>query len=197
MTDLLPWCVARLALLSPPGGSVDRRGRSILKIAVEEIPDPVRLIRVQVNGRQVAEETPDTGSGGLAAGERILMVPLAKGSNEIRVTLTNAIGERAETLMLTHEGEGDLDRRGTLHILAIGVNDYKGLGTLCGDAGCDLRAPGADARKFADSVEERLGPDHLSIVKRVLVNGGDAKDAPTASNIIDAVELLRHTRETD
>ncbi|HSR81423.1 MAG TPA: hypothetical protein VLL28_11645 [Hyphomicrobiaceae bacterium] len=101
-----------------------------MKIAVEELPDPVRLIRVQVNGRQVAEETPDTGSGRMAAGEHIIMVPLAKGSNEIRATLTNAIGEKAETLMLTHEGEGDLDRRGTLHILAIGVNDYKGLGLI-------------------------------------------------------------------
>ncbi|HSR81422.1 MAG TPA: hypothetical protein VLL28_11640 [Hyphomicrobiaceae bacterium] len=34
-------------------------------------------------------------------------------------------------------------------------------------------------------------------MKRVLVNGGDAKDAPTASNIIDAVELLRQAHETD
>src|SRR5262249_9717511 len=63
--------------------------------------------------------------------------------------------------------------------------------------GCDLRAPRADARKFAEAVEKRLGPDHLRIVKRVLVNGGDAKDAPTASNIIDAVELLPQARETD
>jgi WD40 repeat protein len=197
ITDLLARPVPRFAIVSPPAGSVERRGRSIVKIALEEIPDPVRLIRVQVNGRQVAEETPHTGSGGLAAGERILIVPLAKGSNEIRVTLTNAMGERAETLTLTHEGEGDLDRRGTLHILAIGVNDYKGLGNLCGNSGCDLRAPGADARTFAEAVEKRLGPDHLRIVKRVLVNGGDAKDAPTASNIIDAVELLRQARETD
>jgi uncharacterized caspase-like protein len=133
----------------------------------------------------------------MAAGEHVLLVPLAKGSNEIRVTLTNAIGERAEALTVMHEGPGDLDRRGTLHILAIGVNDYRGLGNFCGNSGCDLRAPGADARKFADTVEKYLGPGHLRILKRVLVNGGDAKDLPTASNIIDAVELLRQARETD
>src|SRR5262249_14687424 len=139
ITDLLARPVPRFAIVSPPTGSLERSGRAIVKIAVEDIPDPIRLIRVQVNGRQVADETPDTGSGGVAAGERSLMVPLAKGANEIRVTLTNAIGEKAETLTLTHEGEGDLDRRGTLHVLAIGVNDYKGLGNLCGNSGCDLR----------------------------------------------------------
>ena len=75
-------------------------GRAIVRIAVEATPDPVRLIRVQVNGRQVAEDTPDVDSGGFGASERLLSVPLAKGRNEIRVTLTNAIGEKAETLTL-------------------------------------------------------------------------------------------------
>ncbi len=197
IADLLARPVPRFAIVSPSAGSVERGGRAIVKIAIEETPDPVRLIRVQVNGRLAAEETPDVGSGGIAAGERILSVPLAKGPNEIRVSLTNAIGEKAEALTLTHEGEGDLDRRGTLHILSIGVNDYKGLGNLCGNRGCDLRAPGADARKFAEAVEKRMGFGHQRIAKRVLVNGGDAKDAPTAANIIDAVELLRQAREND
>jgi hypothetical protein len=52
-------------------------------------------------------------------------------------------------------------------------------------------------RASSPAVEKRLGPDHLRIAKRVLVNGGDAKDAPTASNITDAVGLLRQARETD
>ena len=42
----------------------------------------------------------------------------------MRVTLTNAIGEKAEVLTLNHEGEGPLDKRGTLYILAIGVDKY-------------------------------------------------------------------------
>ena len=45
-----------------------------------------------------------------------------------------------------------------LHILAIGANNYKGLGNLCGNSRCDLRAPGADARQFAETMEKRLGP---------------------------------------
>jgi uncharacterized caspase-like protein len=127
----------------------------------------------------------------------VLDVPLAKGRNEVRITITNAIGETAETLAMTHEGDGDLDKRGTLHILAIGVNDYRGLGKMCGGASCNLRYSVADARVLADAVEKRLGPSHARVVKRVLVNGRGAKNAPTAANIMDALELLRQAKEND
>jgi hypothetical protein len=96
-------------------------------------------------------------------------VPLGKGRNEVRVTLTNAIGENAEKQVLTHESEGDLDKRGTLHILAIGVNDYKGLGKSCSGASCNLRYSVADAPSLGDAIEKRLGPSHARVVKRVLV----------------------------
>ena len=76
---------------------------------------------------------PDIGSGGFGPGERTLDVPLANGRNDVRITLTNAIGEKAETLTLTHEGEGALDRRGTLYVLAVGVDKYPGRGNRCGE----------------------------------------------------------------
>jgi hypothetical protein len=200
LADLLSRPVPRFRIVAPIAAAVQKGGRAAVKIAIEATPDPVRLIRVQVNGRQVAEETPAIDSGGFGAGERTLTVPLGKGSNEVRITLANAIGERAETLTLAHDGDGDLDRRGTLHILAIGVNDYKGLGNSCGEKGkdsCDLDYAGTDARKLADAVEKRLGPSHERVNKRVLVNGGKAGDAPTAAIITDAVERLRQAKETD
>ncbi len=195
--DLLARPVPRFRIVAPAAGAAQRGGHASVKVDIEATPDPVRLIRVHVNGRQVEEQTPDVGSGGFGAGERLLQVPLAKGRNEVRIALTNAIGEKAETLALVHDGEGGLDQRGTLHILAIGVNDYKGLGNACGGGSCDLKYSVADARKLAEAVEKQLGPDHVRVVKRVLVNGSDAKDVPTAGNIIDAVELLRQARETD
>ena len=197
LADLLARPVPRFRIVSPVSGSTERGGRAGVTIDIEAVPDAIRSIRVQVNGRQVQDLTPVTGSGGFGAGELPLDVPLAKGRNEVRVTLANAIGERAETLVLTHEGEGHLDKRGTLHILAIGVNEYKGLGDACGPSGCDLTYSVADARRLAGAVERRLGPSHSRVVKRLLVNGGDPKDAPTASNIIDAAELLRQAEETD
>jgi uncharacterized caspase-like protein len=176
-------------------------GRAAVRIAIAATPDPVKVIRVQVNGRQVDEVLPDTGSGGFGSGERLLDVPLASGENEVRITLTNAIGEKAETLTLNHDGNGDLDRRGVLYIIAIGVDKYPGLGNSCGDNGqasCNLRFAGADARALVDAVEARLGPAHKSIVKRVLVNDAfEAADQPTAANILDAIGRLKEATEVD
>ena len=155
---------------------------------------------MQVNGRQIKELTPEIGSGGFPAGEQLLDVPLGKGRNEIRITLTNAIGEKAETVSISHEGEGDLDKRGTLYIVAIGVDKYPGLGNTCGASGhesCDLSFAGADARALVEAVEKRLAPSHTNVVKRVLVNGGGARDSPTATNILDAIDLLKQAKETD
>jgi uncharacterized caspase-like protein len=84
--------------------------------------------------------------------------------------------------------------------LAIGVERYPGLGNTCGPDGmqsCDLRFTGADARRLADAAIARLAPMHSRVIKRVLVNGSDDNDAPTAGNILDAIALLRDTSESD
>ena len=200
LVDLLSRPVPRFKIAAPLSGTAERGGRTTVKIAIEATPDPIKAIRVQVNGRQIKELTPDIGSGGFPAGEQLLDVPLAKGRNEVRVALTNAIGEKAETVMIIHEGEGDLDKRGTLYIIGIGVDKYPGLGNTCGASGhesCDLSFAGADARVLVEAVEKRLGPTHTNVVKRVLVNGAGASDSPTTTNILDAIDLLKQAKETD
>jgi hypothetical protein len=200
LADLLARPVPRFKILSPHADEVEHGGLSVVKISVEDTPDRVKAIRVQVNGREIGDVTPDDGSGGFGAGERMLVVPLARGKNEVRITLTNAIGEKAEVLTLNHEGEGALDKRGTLYILAVGVDKYPGLGNTCGDHGdknCNLTVSGADARALVAAVEKRLGPTHDKIVKRLLINGAAGKDDPTATNIIDAIGLLQQAEETD
>jgi len=127
-------------------------------------------------------------------------VPLGKGRNDIRITLSNDIGDRAETTTLNLEGEGVLDQRGTLYILAIGVDQYPKLGQTCGASGngtCDLRYSGADARKWVEAAERRLGPSHAKVVKRTLINGANWTELPTAGNILDAIDLLKQAKETD
>jgi uncharacterized caspase-like protein len=103
-------------------------------------------------------------------------------------------------VVLTHEGDGDLDKRGTLYILAIGVDQYPKLGQTCGATGngtCDLRYSGADARKWVEAAERRLGPAHSKVVKRMLINGANWTELPTANNILDAIDLLKQAKETD
>jgi WD40 repeat protein len=199
LADLLARPVPRFRIVASAAEAIQRGGRATIRIAIEPTRDPVRAIRVQVNGRQVEDETPDIDSGGFA-GERALDVPLARGRNEVRITLTNAIGEKTEVLALNHDGEGALDKRGTLYILAIGVDKYPRLGNTCGvlgDKSCDLAVSGADARSLVAAVEERLGPAHDKIVKRLLINGVGGKDDPTAANILDAIDTLKQAEETD
>jgi WD40 repeat protein len=200
LADLLVRSVPRFKIVEPLADAVQRGGRAVVKIAIEATPDPIKAIRVQVNGREIGDITPDIGSGGFGAGERMLVVPLVRGKNEVRITLTNAVGEKAEVLTLNHEGEGALDKRGTLYLLAIGVDKYPRLGNTCGvlgDKSCNLVVSGADARSLVAAVQKRLGPAHDKIVTRLLVNGAGGKDDPTAANILDAIDTLKQAEETD
>ena len=107
LVDLLARPVPKFRIVSPAAGTSLRSGRAEVKIDVEAVRDPIKVIRVQVNGRQVDEMTPETGTGGFAAGLRTLDVPLGKGRNDIRITLSNDIGDKAETITLNQEGDGD------------------------------------------------------------------------------------------
>ncbi len=199
LADLLAKPVPRLRILSPEAGATLKNGRAQVTVELQPTADPVKLIRIQVNGRQIAEAQPED-TPGFAPGERTFEVPLAKGENKIAIAAVNDTGETVASLSLTHEGEGDLDKRGTLYILAIGVDAYKGLGNNCGEDGkqsCDLNFAGADAKAFAEAMEKRAGPLHERVVKRVLVNGAAADDAPTAANVQDALGLLRQTGRND
>jgi hypothetical protein len=62
---------------------------------------------------------------------------------------------------------------------------------------CDLTVSGAHAHALVDAVEKRLGPEHDRVVKRLLVNGAGGKDEPTVANILDAIDILKQSQETD
>jgi len=129
-------------------------------------------------------------------------VPLYSGVNDIRVVASNAGGDSAPAATdTTHNGEGALDRRGTLYVLAVGVDDYPGMPPSCGEKGresCDLRYAGADAALFAAATAERMGPQHAQAIVRLLVGPKVAaqitgahvtlsRDLPTRANILSAL----------
>ena len=190
LADLLAKPVPRFRIISPSANASLNGGTAEVEIALEATPDPVKLIRIQVNGRQITEQLPSQG-GGFASGARKFTVPLAKGVNTIRLTTVNETGETPADVTVTHEGDGELDKRGTLHILAIGVDKYPNI------PGNDLRFSGADAKAFAEAMEKRAGALHEKVVKRVLVNGAGPGDEPTAANVLNALGILRQARETD
>ena len=190
LADLLSKPVPRLRIVSPSADVSIRGGMAEVEIALDATPDPVKLIRIQVNGRQIAEQLPRQG-GGFAPGTLKFAVPLSKGANTIRLAAVNETGETSADVAVVHEGEGELDQRGTLYLLAIGVDKYPNI------PGSDLRYSGADAKAFAEAMEKRAGTMHERVVKRVLVNGAGSSDAPTAANILNALGILRQARDTD
>jgi WD40 repeat protein len=189
LADLLAKPLPRLRIASPKPNAVLAGGSVNLEILLEATRAPVKLIRIQVNGQQIVEHLPE--QAGFAPGALNFTVPLAKGRNAIRVIGIGESGETTDDIVVTHDGDGDLDKRGTLYVLAIGVDKYPNL------PGSDLRFSGADATAFAAAIEQYVGPQHEHVVSRVLVNGASAGDVPTAANILNALGMLRQSRETD
>lgn len=197
IADLLDRPPPVVRILSPANGAGVTGGTASVRFSIDPGRDPVKRFTVRVNGVQVSEQ-----SGGGIAGEIEVKVPLGKGDNRITIVAQNNIGEsKADdgTITVTHQGEGALDRRGTLHILAVGIDKYANMPKICGDTGtksCDLSYPGSDARAFEKSIRARLGAQHRNVVSKVLIDGGQTP--PTAANVRDALGSLRNTAaETD
>jgi WD40 repeat protein/uncharacterized caspase-like protein len=189
IADLLTRPVPRLRIVSPEADASVSGGHAQVTVELEATPDPVKLIRIHVNGRLIASKPPE--KDGFKPGRLTFDVPLAGGADTIAIAAENSTGETVAALSLTHKDGGDLDKPGTLYILSIGVDKYPNL------PGKDLRYAGADAKAFADAMEKRASPLHRQVIKRLLVNGGTAADAPTAANILDAFNMLRQTRGND
>lgn len=90
-------------------------------------------------------------------------VPLFQGRNTVRVVAKNEGGEsQPVTVEVFHNGDGALDQRGTLWILAVGVDDYPYLKTCLSlqqrPISCNLNFAGADAKDFAATARFAAAP---------------------------------------
>ena len=119
LSDLLAMPVPRFRIVAPAPGAALTGGSTQLELALEDTAVPVKLIRIQVNGTQVIERQ--------SSSQLKFTIPLYNGNNIIRAVAINGVGETAEQVNVTHDGEGALDKRGTLYILAIGVDKYPNL----------------------------------------------------------------------
>ncbi len=203
LADLPSRPTPHLRVVFPAADSlVKTSGSTAVKVQLGNTPDPVNRIRIQVNGRHLGDFSAEQGRGGsFPAGQVSFNVPLASGKNTITVSALNGEGwsrEQDGTLKLTNEGTGDLDKRGTLYILAIGVTKYPGLADRCKpNPDCDLTYAGEDAIAFAKVAEQRLGALHGWVARRVLAGGRKSEDAPSAANITAALEMLAHSQPRD
>jgi uncharacterized caspase-like protein len=172
------------------------RGRASIKLALAETrDDPVKAFDVYVNDVKVSAEAKREG------GDVSFDVPLGQGANRVRVvarSTSDLLGEAS--LEITQNGEGALDKRDHLFIIAVGVDKYPNMPPACGpdkNRSCDLSYAGADARSFAETIEAQMGRQHQHVVKRVLFNGAGGTLEPTRENIENAFDTLLEARDTD
>jgi WD40 repeat protein len=174
----------RLAGLAPGTQAATSPVEVVLRF--ETNADPVEDYAVLVNGRRVEQAAQRL--AGDRAHEIFLSVPLSTGRNRIEVVARNAVGEGRASLELSYSGPEDLERRDTLHILAIGVDDYPAIGQ-------NLTLAGADAKAIAARIALTAGPMHARVVTTVLAKGEPL--LPTAANIEKAMAELRSAGPRD
>lgn len=191
--DLIRRPPPRLVITSPKPFEQLTGGQAIVTVRIEATPDPVKRITVRANGRVIAEQTPDR-----AEGEFQFRVPIANGQNLITVIAGNDVGDTPAEVRVSHTGNGLLDQRGTLYVVAIGVDRYPSL--KCGpqrDQSCDLKWSSRDANVFADTISAAMGPSHTTVDLAVLSNDPGATP-PTAANVRRALSRARNlAKETD
>ena len=160
----------------------------MLTLRIEPTFDRVKRLALRVNGRNLPGEAADQIVGDIAR-----TVPLTRGLNLIAVTATNENGlETTREVTVMNEGEGLLDKRGTLHIVAIGVDDYHtSRGALA-----NLHYSSRDAEAFAAAVKNAMGPAHADTQITVLSNAGRPNERPTANAVRDVLQRARN-RATD
>lgn len=201
-----------IRIMTPEQNQTVFGGRTRISISVDGGAAAVREFELFVNGRKVkADQVPiPTDHPKPQRGWRVHMfeVPLFEGVNDVAVVAKNEFGTTpvdANVLRVKHNGEGALDVRGTLHILAIGVDDYPGLGNTCvgpngqATASCDLKFAGKDARTFAATLRAQMGPIHQRIVEHILINEPTVPGAkaPTAANIRAALAEISAANPND
>ena len=175
-------------------------GRGVVVVALARNALPVQSLSVLVNDHKV-EARPVQMPADLrldpALDYKPLEVPLYEGENVVRVVASNRIGasdqtDQALVLKIRHNGEGELDKRGTLYVLAVGVDRYPGMPPICYGPGgsCDLKFSARDAQAFAATSVDRMRGMHERVVSIELASGASPSQLPTKANIMAALQRV-------
>ncbi|MEM7426620.1 MAG: caspase family protein [Pseudomonadota bacterium] len=173
-------------VLSPSGRSPTRAVSATVRLSIGASLDPIQSFELIANGRRVNLAPVSLSDG--AAFEAALEVPLTVGRNRIEIRTLNAVGRTSTRLELTRIGGSRLKERGTLYLVAVGVDDYAHFAQ-------DLRFAGADALAFRKAMETRAGGLYKEV--RAVTIAGGAGLQPTAANIRQALQVFEKARPED
>lgn len=192
--EILKHARPRARIMSPRSGAVLDGGRVALQLDLADNADsPLQTVAIYVNETRVdgVEAT-----GGSPIGAMLKRsIPLARGPNVVRVVVTNDAGLTTEDAVeVDHPADGALDQRGTLVVVAVGVNRYPHKDAT--GFPNDLTYSVPDATKLAAVVADRLYTRHASGVE-VLKLVTDGTRPPTRANIETTLDRLRRTAAND
>ena len=191
-----------LDVVSPTARSAHTLGHVTVTLAVaDDTIDPIQSYAVTVGETRVPIKyaEPDRAAPKRPLGRAFskahrvgLQIPLAQGSNVIRISGRNAVGDSDPVeLVVEQRGEGALDTRGTLHIVAVGVDRY----ASANDVLPDLRFASADAKGLAAEIQHRFGALHNRVVTHLLV--ADGGNEPRQADIVKVLAGLKAATVND
>lgn len=131
----------------------------------------------------------------------VIEVPVAEGRNEIVITGTNEFGYLTErSVVALAKTAKQVEKKGKLYAVVIGVERYPHLGDGCNGRSCDLRYPVDDAAKFLALLSQRTAPMFNGMEALVLLNREALDEAPddaaAIASIVGADAILEPESDT-
>lgn len=197
LENLLARPAPSILITEPKQGATVTTNIIPLDVGFLSDPDKLKTLRVIVNNRNITPKHPRgflqngtfEATRGLAPAADILArtafdITLEPGANRIVVTAIDDLDKIAEVVVQIDARINPApERKGTLHIAAIGVNRYPFLPKICAgpNGSCDLKFAGADARFFSDVAGRTVGAGFNKTRLLRMVDGETME--PTARNI--------------
>jgi hypothetical protein len=188
----------------PPAGTVVTGGKGIITVAVQKSSSPptswnfkVGVLDSNQEDRTVSARPVTTPAGHPAVADDedlfAFEIPLHKGQNIVKLYASNANGDSQKwEYPIFHDGDGDLDQHGTLHVLAIGVDRYPGAAPLE-----NLNFAGRDAKAFAEVAARTMKGRNKDVDVQVLCQIDGCTAEPTYANILAALKRLSTSPDSD
>jgi uncharacterized caspase-like protein len=203
-----------VTIQNPANGHTAAAGTVALSVSVTDRNQPVRNIKIMVNGRLVGgEELRTVSDSGILTVEKASLavtgdaksvqftvtVELDPGDNTIDIVAFNDNAYEAKSVTVKAAGSGPqtLPR---LWILAIGVNRYDNAGNpvLLGDGAKALQSlnfAANDAAAIIDTFKRQEGKRYAKVNSLLIADGGGP--APTAANIREGMKFLEQAGPRD
>ena len=198
-----------VTIQSPANLSTTNTATTNLSVAITDQSQPIKNIKIIVNGRLIGKDELAAVKGTGLQSERAsltitgnqktvnfnLPLELEPGNNRIEVVAFNGYSENRRYVDVTRNAPaGEKPALPNLWILAVGVNAYDNAGTRLQGLG-NLNFCVADAKGIVDSLKAQEGKRYAK-VNSLLIAEGEAQ-TPTAANIKQGLKFLEGAAPRD